>query len=69
MTITAKILIVVTFFMAAVVVTHYVMPKLTERGCLIVGGITVCMLTLGASFAPNIEVFIAIFAVKGEILF
>ncbi|BFZ16124.1 hypothetical protein BsWGS_19162 [Bradybaena similaris] len=41
------------------------MPRLKERGCLIVGGITVSLLTLGASFAPNIEVFIAIFTVKG----
>ncbi|CAG5122276.1 unnamed protein product, partial [Candidula unifasciata] len=48
-----------------VLVTHYVMPKLTERGCLIVGGIAVSLLTMGAAFAPNIGVFIVILSVKG----
>ncbi|CAG5122274.1 unnamed protein product [Candidula unifasciata] len=50
---------------SSVLVTNYVMPKLTERGCLIVGGIAASALSMGAAFAPNIGVFIAISSAKG----
>ncbi|BFZ16126.1 hypothetical protein BsWGS_19165 [Bradybaena similaris] len=55
----------IAFSLSTLVVTHFIMEKLTERGCLILGGIICSALTLASSFAPNIGVFIGLLSIKG----
>ncbi|CAG5122277.1 unnamed protein product, partial [Candidula unifasciata] len=53
------------FSFSSVLTATYLMPKLNERRCVILGGCMSSGFTLGASFAPNMGTFIVMIALRG----
>ncbi|BFZ16122.1 hypothetical protein BsWGS_19161 [Bradybaena similaris] len=53
------------YSISSLTTANFIMPKIKERQCLILGGILCSALSLGASFAPNMGTFVALVSLKG----